>query len=191
MKVIVQILAYNEEDKIRNVLKKIQKKIDGVNEIKILLINDSSKNKIREMEEEGVDNIISNSKRLGLAKTFMKGINKCLEEGADIIVYIDRDGQYDPEEIPLLIKPIIQGRAHLTIRNRSPFKLRHFSYVKRFFQYLGTKFLKFLRNSEIKDATSGFRAFSKELAAKIQVFSNYTYTLETIIQNSQLDYEIL
>ncbi|MEJ5165967.1 MAG: glycosyltransferase family 2 protein [Thermoanaerobaculia bacterium] len=191
MKLIIQIPAYNEEENLGEVLKRIPKKIEGIEEIKVILINDGSQDRTREIaEKEGVDIIIDNSRRLGLARTFMIGIKKALEEGADIIVNIDGDGQYPPEEIPKLIKPILEGKSHLVIGNRSPSKLRHFSLTKRFFQFLGTKVVQFLSQSDVKDATSGFRAFSKEIASKLQVFSNFTYTLETIIQASELGYEI-
>ncbi len=191
MRLFVQIPAYNEEENISDVIRRIPKKIEGIYEIKILLINDGSYDKTIEIaKNEKVDFIINNPKRLGLAKTFMKGIEKCLKEGADIIVNIDGDGQYLPEEIPKLIKPIIEESSHFVIGNRAPSKLKHFSLIKRIFQYLGTKVVKFLSAKDIKDATSGFRAISKELAQKIQVFSNYTYTLETILQASQLGYEI-
>lgn len=191
MRLFVQIPAYNEEGNIGDVIGRIPKKIEGIDEIKILLINDGSSDKTLELaKNEGVDFIINNPKRLGLAKTFMKGIEKCLKEGADIIVNIDGDGQYLPEEIPKLIKPIIEENSHFVIGNRSPSKLKHFSLIKRIFQYLGTKVVKFLSSKDIKDATSGFRAISKELALKVQVFSNYTYTLETILQAAQLGYEI-
>lgn len=191
MKLIIQIPAYNEEENIGNVLKEIPKKIDGIDEIKILVINDGSSDKTKEIaEKENVDFIIDNPKRLGLARTFMKGIEKCLKEGADIIVNIDGDGQYPSSEIPALIKPIIEGVSHITIGNRSPSKLKHFSIMKRFFQYIGTKVVQFLSAKDIKDATSGFRAFSKEFASKVRVFSNYTYTLESILQASELGYKI-
>jgi glycosyltransferase involved in cell wall biosynthesis len=191
MKLIIQIPAYNEEENIEKVIKEIPKKIEGIDEIKILLINDGSSDKTQEIaEKEKVDFIISNHKRLGLAKTFLKGLQKSLAEGADIIVNLDGDGQYPAEEIPNLIKPIIEGRCHFVIGNRSPSKLKHFSFLKRFFQYLGTKVVKFLTSEDIKDATSGFRAISREMAEKIQIFSNYTYTLETILQASELGYEI-
>lgn len=191
MKLIVQIPAYNEEENIREVIRKIPRKIEGIEDIKILVINDGSTDKTEEIaKEEGVDFIIKNNKRLGLAKTFLKGIKKCVKEGADIIVNIDGDGQYDPEEIPGLIKPILDGKAHFVIGNRSPSKLKHFSFQKRIFHYLGTWIVRFLTGEDIKDATSGFRAFSKEIASKIMVFSNYTYTLETIIHSVEMGYEI-
>lgn len=191
MKLIVQIPAYNEEENLRNVLREIPKKIDGIDEVQILVVNDCSEDKTREIAlEENVDFIVDNYKRLGLAKTFMKGLEKSLKEGADIIVNIDGDGQYPPKEIPKLIKPVQEKKAHLVIGNRSVSKLKHFSIIKRFFQSFGTKIVRFLSSCDIKDATSGFRAFSRELALKTIVFSNYTYTLETILQASQLGYEI-
>lgn len=191
MKLIIQIPAYNEEENLGEVLKRIPEKIEGVEEIKVILINDGSEDKTREIaEREGVDIIIDNKRRLGLARTFMIGIKRALQEGADIIVNIDGDGQYPPEEIPGLIKPILEGKSHIVIGNRFPSKLKHFSIIKRFFQFLGTKVVKFLSQRDIKDATSGFRAFSREIASKLQVFSNFTYTLETIIQASELGYEI-
>lgn len=191
MKLIIQIPAYNEEKNLRDVLREIPKKIDGIDEIQVLLINDCSEDKTRKIAmEENINFIVDNPRRLGLAKTFIKGLEKSLKEGADIIVNLDGDGQYPPKEIHKLIKPILDKKAHITIGNRSPSKLKHFSIIKRFFQYLGTKIVRFLSSCDVKDATSGFRAFSRELALKTIVFSNYTYTLETILQASQLGYEI-
>lgn len=191
MKLIVQIPAFNEEENIGKVIRGIPRKIDGIDEIKIIVINDGSKDKTREIaEKEGANIIIDNGTKIGLARTFMKGIKSCLENGADIIVNIDGDGQYPSEDIPKLIKPIIEGKQHIVIGNRSPSRIKHFSLIKRFFQYLGTKIVKFLSSRDIKDATSGFRAFSREIAAKLQVFSSYTYTLETILQAAELGYEI-
>ncbi len=191
MKLIIQIPAYNEEENIEEVLKEIPRKIEGIDEIKILLINDGSTDKtVEKAKKVGIDLLVENRKRIGLAKTFMKGIERALREGADIIVNIDGDGQYPAEEIKNLIKPILEKKADLVIGDRDPSKIKHFSLTKRFFQYLGKLVLQILTSKNIKDPTSGFRAISREFGLKIRVFSNYTYTLETIIQACELGYEI-
>lgn len=184
MKLVIQIPCYNEEKSLPIVLRDLPKHIDGIDEIAVLIINDGSTDNTVEVAKDcGVDEILSFTKNLGLAKAFVAGLNKSLEMGADIIVNTDADNQYDAKCIPDLIKPILEHRAEIVIGTRPVSKIKHFSFLKKLLQKLGSFVMRLISSTQVQDAPSGFRAFSKSAAIKINVFDNYTYTLETIIQS--------
>lgn len=184
MKLVIQIPCYNEEKSLPVVLRDLPKHIDGIDEIAVLIINDGSTDNTVEVAKDcGVDEILSFTKNLGLAKAFVAGLNKSLEMGADIIVNTDADNQYDAKCIPDLIKPILEHRAEIVIGTRPVSKIKHFSFLKKLLQKLGSFVMRLISSTQVQDAPSGFRAFSKSAAIKINVFDNYTYTLETIIQS--------
>ncbi|MEI6849905.1 MAG: glycosyltransferase family 2 protein [archaeon] len=183
MHLIVQIPAYNEEKTIAEVIKSIPRKIKGIGKIEILVIDDGSRdNTFKLAKDAGADYIIRNNRNLGLAHTFQKGINKALELGADIIVNTDADNQYNQKEIPLLIKPILEGRADMVSGNRQIEKLTHMSGIKKYGNIIGSNLLRIAMGKNVIDASSGFRAYSRESAMKLFVRSNHTYTHETLIQ---------
>ena len=183
MKLVIQIPCLNEEKSLPVTLAALPKHIDGIDEIEVLVINDGSTDRTVEIARElGVQNFVSFSKNKGLAKAFTAGINKALEMGADIIVNTDADNQYCADDIQKLVKPILENRADIVIGSRPVNKIKHFSFLKKFLQNLGSTVMRCISSTTVKDAPSGFRAFSRNAAMQMNVFDTYTYTLETIIQ---------
>ena len=183
MKLIIQIPCYNEEDSLPVTLKALPDKINGIDEIEVLIIDDGSTDKTVEIAKNlGVKHFVSMPHNCGLAKAFVAGINKALALGADIIVNTDADNQYCADDIEKLVKPILDGDADMVIGSRPVSKIAHFSPLKKFLQKLGSYVMRLLSSTDIEDAPSGFRAFSRNAAIQLNVFDNYTYTLDTIIQ---------
>ncbi len=185
-KLIVQIPCYNEEATLGVTLSQLPRQIEGVDKIEWLIIDDGSRDRTVEVARAcGVDHIVSFAQNQGLAKGFMAGIESALKAGADIIVNTDADNQYCADDIPKLIQPILDGRAEMVIGARPIQEIEHFSPVKKFLQKLGSWVVRVASRTDIPDAPSGFRAFSRQAALELNVFNEYTYTLETIIQAGQ------
>ncbi len=183
MKLVIQIPCLNEEESLPVTLNDLPEKIEGIDEIEVLVIDDGSTDGTLETAKSlGVKNFVHFNKNKGLAKAFVAGLNKSLEMDADIIVNTDADNQYCASDIPKLIEPIINGCADIVIGTRPVAKIKHFSLVKKFFQKLGSGVMRMLSSTDVKDAPSGFRAFSRNAAIQLNVFDSYSYTLETIIQ---------
>ncbi|MGD2034060.1 MAG: glycosyltransferase family 2 protein [Bacteroidales bacterium] len=183
MKLIIQIPCYNEEKTLEIVLRSLPRKVEGFKKVEWLIINDgSTDNTVEVAKKNGVDHIISFKENRGLAKGFMAGLDACIRHNADVIVNTDADNQYNAEDIPLLVKPILENKADMVVGARSISQIGHFSKRKKLLQKLGSWTVKIASRSTIPDAPSGFRALSKEAALKLNVFNEYTYTLETIIQ---------
>jgi len=186
VKLIIQIPCYNEEETLPVTLKDLPRELAGIDCIEWLVIDDGSTDRtVQVARENGVHHIISNSTNLGLAKTFMKGLQTALELEADIIVNTDADNQYCGSSIKNLVAPILDGNAEMVIGARPIFANSNFSLIKKILQSLGSWTVRLASNSNIPDAPSGFRAFSREAAMQLNVYNNYTYTLETIIQAGQ------
>lgn len=185
MKLIIQILCHNEE-MLPITIKDLPRKIEGIDEIEWLVINDgSTDNTLKVAKKLGVNHIINFKKHVGLAKAFMTGIETCLSMGADIIVNTDADNQYSAKDISKLINPILQQKADFVIGTRPIANIQHFSWLKKALSQLGSLVMKRLSKTDADYAPSGFMAFSREAALKLNVFNEYTYTLETIIQASE------
>lgn len=183
MKLIVQIPCLNEEATLAQTLIDIPRKIAGVETVEILVIDDGSTDRTMDVAKRfGVDHIIANRQNLGLARSFSRGIEECLRRGADIIVNTDGDNQYRGADIAKLVRPIVEGQADIVIGDRRTRTVRHFSPVKKALQALGSRLMSVLTRTEMPDAVSGFRAFSREAALKINIVSLFSYTLETLIQ---------
>ena len=183
MKLVIQIPCYNEEKSLPITLNDLPKHIDGIDEIEVLIIDDGSKDRTVEVAKElGVNNFVEMSHNSGLAKAFVAGINKALEIGADIVVNTDADNQYCAADIEKLVKPILAGEADIVIGSRPVSEIEHFSPLKKLLQKLGSGVMRLISSTKVEDAPSGFRAFSRNAAMQLNVFDNYTYTLETIIQ---------
>ena len=183
MKLVIQIPCYNEEKSLPITLNDLPKHIDGIDEIEVLIIDDGSKDGTVEVAKElGVNNFVEMSHNSGLAKAFVAGINKALEIGADIVVNTDADNQYCAADIEKLVKPILAGEADIVIGSRPVSEIEHFSPLKKLLQKLGSGVMRLISSTKVEDAPSGFRAFSKEAAIKLNVFDNYTYTMETLLQ---------
>ncbi|OCQ91437.1 glycosyl transferase [Oscillatoriales cyanobacterium USR001] len=185
-KLIIQIPCYNEEGTLGITLAALPRQLPGIDIIEWLVIDDGSQDKTIEVAKSwGVDHIVSLGTNKGLAKAFMAGLDACLKAGADIIVNTDADNQYCADDIPLLIQPILLGRAEIVVGARSIQEIKHFSPTKKFLQKLGSWVVRLASNTNIPDAPSGFRAFTREAAMQLNVFNQYTYTLETLIQAGQ------
>lgn len=183
MKLIIQIPCYNEEETLPITFADLPKQIDGIDEIEYLIINDGSKDKTVEVAKQlGIHHIVTFKQNKGLARGFMAGIDACLHLGADIIVNTDADNQYCGDDIGKLVKPILENKADIVIGERPIETTEHFSWKKKKFQRLGSWVVRVASNSDIPDAPSGFRAYSREGALSLNVTNEYTYTLETIIQ---------
>ncbi|NOZ61622.1 MAG: glycosyltransferase family 2 protein [Calditrichaeota bacterium] len=183
MKLIIQIPCLNEEETLPETLKHLPERIDGVDEIEVLVIDDGSTDAtVRVAQERGVQHIVKFTNNKGLAEAFNAGLDACLKLGADIIVNTDGDNQYRGEDIEKLVKPIIDGEADYVIGDRQVNGITHFSFAKKKLQILGSWVVKHVSDTDIPDATSGFRALNREAALRINVISKFSYTLETIIQ---------
>jgi glycosyltransferase involved in cell wall biosynthesis len=185
-KLIIQIPCFNEEKALPVSLKELPRKIPGVSKVEWLIIDDGSSDRTVEVAKElGVDHVVRLIRHQGLAKGFMAGIQACIELGADIIVNTDADNQYNAGDIPKLIQPILDGKAEIVVGARPIAEIKHFSPLKKIFQRWGSWLVRKVSQTDIEDAPSGFRAISREAAMRMHVFSDYTYTLETIIQAGQ------
>ncbi len=183
MKLIIQIPCRNEESSLPLTLAELPRSLPGIDEIQILIIDDGSTDKtVQVAEDSGVDHILRLSHHVGLAGGFMAGLEACLNFGADIIVNTDADNQYNAGNIWDLIQPILSGSADIVVGDRGVAKLEAFSPAKRFLQRIGSWIIGEVSGLQIPDATSGFRALSREAALKTIVLSQYSYTLETLIQ---------
>jgi glycosyltransferase involved in cell wall biosynthesis len=186
-RLIVQIPCYNEESTIGITLSSLPRTVPGVESVEWLIINDGSTDRTVEVARaHGVDHVVNLNHHQGLAKAFMAGLEACLRAGADIIVSTDADNQYCAEYIPRLIEPILLGKAEIVIGARPIREIKHFSPLKKGLQRLGSWVVRLASSTSIQDATSGFRAISREAAIRLNLFSAYTYTLEMIIQAGQL-----
>lgn len=184
MKLIIQIPAYNEEISLPLTLSSIKREYEGIDQVEILVIDDGSTDRTKYIAEDyGVEHILSLKGNMGLAKAFTLGLQRCIEEGADIIVNIDADNQYNADDIDKLIWPIVNNQADIVIGTRPIDRIKHFSFLKKFLQKVGSKTVRLLSSTGTEDAPSGFRAFSRKAAMMMNVFDNYTYTIETIMQS--------
>ena len=183
MKQIIQIPCYNEAETLEIALNDLPKHIDGIDEIEYLIINDGSNDNTVEVARNwGVNYVVSFKKNKGLAKGFMAGIDACLRNGADIIVNTDADNQYCGEDIESIVRPILEGKADIVIGARPIDQTEHFSWLKKKLQHLGSWVVRKASDTDIPDAPSGFRAYSREAALQLNVVNEYTYTLEQIVQ---------
>ncbi len=191
MKLVIMIPAYNEEQNIGTVIEEIPQSIEGIDEIQVIVIDDGSNdNTVEQAKLAGADHVFSNKKNLGLAQTFKRGMSEALGMNADIFVNIDADGQYDPHEMPLLIAPILNGTADIVLGTRQINELDHMPWQKRQGNKIATWITRRVAGYPVKDAQTGFRAFSREAALKINILGGYTYVQETIIQAAHKNLKI-
>lgn len=183
MKLIIQIPCYNEAETLEVALNDLPKQIDGIDEIEYLIINDGSKDNTVEVAKNwGVHYVVNFKCNKGLAKGFMAGLDACLRQGADIIVNTDADNQYCGADIEKLVRPILDGKADIVIGERPIDDTEHFSPLKKILQHIGSWTVRVASKTDVPDAPSGFRAYSRQAALKMNVVNEYTYTLETIVQ---------
>jgi len=186
MKLIIHIPCYNEAETLAIALCALPREVEGFDKVEWLIINDGSEDDtVKVAKECGVDHIVNFKHNQGLAKGFMAGLQECLKQGADVIVNTDADNQYEAQDIPKLTQPILDGKAEYVVGARPISQTEHFSPAKKFLQKLGSWVVRKASKTDIPDAPSGFSAISKECAMQLNVYNNYTYTLETIIQAGQ------
>ncbi|HXU46436.1 MAG TPA: glycosyltransferase family 2 protein [Thermoanaerobaculia bacterium] len=186
MKLIIQIPCLNEEATLPTALAALPRTLPGIDQVEWLIVNDGSTDRTVEVARaHGVDHVVSFATNQGLARAFMAGLEAAIRAGADVIVNTDADNQYDAADIPKLIEPILAGKAEMVIGARPIDETAHFSPLKKLLQKLGSWVVRRASGTTIPDSPSGFRALSRNAALQINVFSQYTYTLETIIQAGQ------
>lgn len=183
MKLIIQIPCLEEEGTLPETLKSLPRSLPGVDEVEFLVIDDGSQDRTSEVaRDHGVHHVVRFPRRRGLAYGFMAGLDASLRLGADVIVNTDADNQYPAEAIPRLIAPILEGRADMVVGDRGVGDVAHFSWTKRRLQTLGSWVVRKVSGTAVPDTTSGFRALTRDAALRINIVSEFTYTLETIIQ---------
>jgi len=183
VKLVVTIPAYNEDKTIGNVISDIPREIGGIQSVEVLVIDDgSTEDTVKRAIEAGADHIISHKKNEGLGFAFRSGLEAALDVGADIIVNIDADGQYNAREIPKLIKPLLENTADIVLGWRDIDQLDFMPMGKKIGNRLATRLTRMVSNIPVKDAQSGFRAFSKEAALRMNLSGRYTYVQETLMQ---------
>lgn len=191
-KLIIQIPCYNEAETLADVLAGIPKEIPGISVIETLIIDDgSTDDTIAVAKQLGVTHIVHHTTNKGLARAFQTGLDTCLHLGADIIVNTDGDNQYPGRYIPDLIQPVLQQEADVVISNRQTKTIQHFSPVKKLLSSWGSWVVRKASGTLVADAPSGFRAYSREAALRLNILTNYTYTLETIIQSGKKGLKIV
>ncbi len=192
MKLCIQIPCLNEEQTLLETLKAIPQTIEGVRQIEVIVIDDGSDDQTYQIARDaGVKHVVKIKLNRGLANAFKVGIKKSLSLGADVIVNLDADHQYPAQQISSLIRPILEGRADIVLGARDFESIKEFSKIKVFFQRMGSWVLSQICRVRIPDAATGFRAFSRPAAARLNVFTKYTYTLETLIQAAQAGEKII
>ena len=183
MKLIIQIPCFNEAQTLPGTVAELPKKLPGIDSIEFLVIDDGSSDDTSQVaQESGVHHVIRLPKNVGLATSFAAGLEACILNDADIIVNTDADNQYYADDIQHLIKPILEKRADIVVGDRGVATLEAFSPIKRNLQRLGSWVIGQASGVSTPDATSGFRAYSREAALRTLVLSEYSYTLETLIQ---------
>lgn len=186
MKLIIQIPCYNEAETLAITLADLPRKVEGFDIVEWLIIDDgSSDDTVSVALANGVDHVVRHRRNQGLAKAFMTGLEASLAAGADVIVNTDADNQYNAGDIPALTAPIVRHEADIVVGARPIAAIEHFSPVKKALQKLGSWVVRVASKTDIPDAPSGFRAWSRTAAQRMMVFNDYTYTLETIIQAGQ------
>lgn len=186
MKLIIQIPCFNEEETLAIALNALPREIDGIDVIEYLIINDgSTDNTVEVARDWGVNYVVNFKRNKGLAKGFMAGVDACLRNGTDIIVNTDADNQYCADDIEKLVRPILEGKTDIVIGARPIDQVQHWSPLKKKLQHFGSYVVRKASGTDIPDAPSGFRAYSREAAMHLNVINEYTYTLETIVQAGQ------
>ena len=183
MKLIIQIPCFNEEETLPTTVADLPRAIKGIDTIEYLIVDDGSKDRTIEVARKaGIHHIVSFKMNRGLAYAFTAGIDACLKLGADIIVNTDADNQYCGADIEKLVKPILENKAEIVVGERPIDNTEHFSIMKKRMQRLGSLVVRIASGTNVPDAPSGFRAYTREAALRLNVINSYTYTLETIIQ---------
>lgn len=190
MKLVIQIPAWNEELHLGETISELPREVPGFDDLEVVVVDDGSEDRTAEVAGDRGAFVVRLPIHRGLAHAFTTGLEVSLSRGADVIVNTDADGQYDPAAIAELTAPILERRADMVLGDRGVGTLAHFSPVKRWLQRLGSTVVRLLSGLPVYDATTGFRAFSRHTAARLNCFTTFTYTLETLIQASQAGFAV-
>ena len=183
MRLFVQVPCLNEEATLPLVLDSIPQQIDGIDEIFVLVIDDGSTDRTVEVaREHGVQHFVFHTRNMGLARSFRDGVDYALQHGADIVVNTDGDNQYPQQSIAELVQPLLRGEADIAIGDRQTRTIEHFSPFKKVMQGVGSQVVNFAAETDLPDAASGFRAYSRESLIRLNVVTQFSYCMETIIQ---------
>ncbi|HEY0188628.1 MAG TPA: glycosyltransferase family 2 protein [Cellulomonas sp.] len=183
MKVFIQIPCLNEEETLPAVLASIPRSIEGVDELAVLVIDDGSTDRTVEVARAlGVTHVVQHARNMGLARSFRDGVDYALAHGADIVVNTDGDNQYPQDRIPDLVAPIIAGTADIVIADRQTATIAHFSPFKKLMQRVGSAVVNKVADTRLPDAASGFRAYSRTALYRLNIVTDFSYCMETIIQ---------
>jgi glycosyltransferase involved in cell wall biosynthesis len=186
MRLVVTIPAYNEERTVAEVIRSIPRRVEGVSQVEVVVVSDGSTDRtVAEARAAGADEVVAFKRNRGLAPTFQTGLDTALARGADIVVNIDADGQYVGSEIPALVAPLLRGEADIVLGSRFAGTIEEMPPSKVWGNRVATRITRWLSGLPITDAQTGFRAFSREAALRMSVFSSYTYVQETLLQASQ------
>ncbi len=183
IKLFVQVPCYNEEETLHLVLESIPKKIEGIDSVDVLIIDDGSRDKTIEVaKKHGVKHFVKHRRNMGLARSFRDGVDYALSHGADIVVNTDGDNQYPQAMISELVQPIIRGEAEIVIGDRQTQTIAHFSPFKKLMQRFGSWVVNKAAGTDLPDAASGFRAYSRYSLMRLNIVTSFSYCMETIIQ---------
>jgi glycosyltransferase involved in cell wall biosynthesis len=180
---VIQICAFNEAKTLGEALRALPRHVPGFDEVRWLVVDDgSTDDTAAEADRAGADLVVRHTGNQGLARAFMTAIEASVSAGADVIVHTDADNQYDARDIARLVTPIVEGGADVVVGARPIESIRHFSWSKRVLQRVGSAVVRSLSRTEVQDAPSGFRAYTRDAALRLNVFNSFSYTLETLIQ---------
>ena len=183
VKLSIQIPCFNEEETLPLTIADLPREVPGVDVVEWLVVDDGSTDRTVEVARQlGVDHVVSHRHNRGLAAAFLTGLDACLRAGADVIVNTDADNQYHGSSIPALVAPVLSGDAEMVVGERPIESIDDFSRIKKLLQRLGSSVVRRFSGTGVRDAASGFRAYSRDAAMRVQVFGRYTYTMETIVQ---------
>ncbi len=191
MKLVIQIPAWNEEAVLGQAIDALPRTVKGFDQVEVQVVDDGSTDRTAEVARQHGARVVELISHRGLAAAFERGIKEALKRGADVIVNTDADNQYDARDIGKLVDPILEGEAQMVIGDRRVESLKHFSFTKKVLQRVGSWLVRRLSGTEVRDATSGFRALSREAALRLHVFTRFTYTLETILQAGEAGLKVI
>jgi glycosyltransferase involved in cell wall biosynthesis len=185
MKLVINIPCLNEEQTLPRVLSQLPRSLPGIDEIEVQVVDDGSTDRTAAIASEHGCRLVQHKRNMGLGRAFNSAIRGALEAGADLMVNTDADDQYPGRYIEFLIQPILAGEADIVVGDRRPGTVRHFSLVKRLMQRVGNWMVQWLVGGYVPDAVSGFRAYSAEALLQLNVYTRYSYTLDTLAQASR------